>query len=49
MNITYEIRTTRNTPVMAFDNLDRAKSYIKRFKSLEWRIVRITRVEEEVK
>ena len=51
MNVTYEIRTTRNTPVYRFDNEHRAKDELaKATKRIgtKLRLVKITRVEEEV-
>ena len=51
MNVTYEIRTTRNTPVYRFDNEYRAKDELaKAAKRIgtKLRLVKITRVEEEL-
>lgn len=51
MNVTYEIRTLRNTPVYAFDNETRAKEELAkamRRVGTQMRLVKITRVEEEV-
>lgn len=51
MNVTYEIRTVRNTPVYSFDNEYRAKDELaKAAKRIgtKLRLVKITRVEEEL-
>lgn len=50
MSITYEIRTTRNVPALAFDDLERARRFLRTTPKTDgWRIYKITRVEEEVK
>ena len=51
MNVTYEIRTTRNTPVYRFDNEVRAKEELaKAAKRIgtKLRLVKVTTTEEEV-
>lgn len=50
MNVTFEVRTTRNVPALAFDDLERARRFLRTTpKTDRWRIYKITRVEEEVK
>lgn len=51
MSVTYEIRTTRNTPVYRFDNEYRAKDELtKATKRIgnKLRLVRVTTIEEEI-
>lgn len=51
MNVSYEIRTMRDTPVYRFDNEYRAKEELaKATKRIgtKLRLVRITQIEEEV-
>lgn len=51
MSVTYEIRTTRNTPVYRFDNEFRAKDELaKAAKRIgtKLRLVKVTTTEEEV-
>ena len=51
MNVSYEIRTMRDTPVYRFDNEYRAKEELaKATKRIgtKLRLVRITQIEEEI-
>lgn len=51
MNVTYEIRTVRDTPVYAFDNEFRAKEELAKATKrvgTKLRLIKITRVEEEI-
>lgn len=51
MNVSYHIRTVRNAPVFAFDNLTRAREeMLKAQKRIgcKLRIVKVTHVEEVV-
>ena len=51
MNTTYELRTVRNTPVFVYDNEQRAREERvkeERRRGLKLRLVKITRVEEEM-
>lgn len=49
--ITYEIRTMRNAPVYAFDNIERAKQELRKSEKrigTKLVLVEITRVEREI-
>lgn len=51
MNVTYEIRTVRNTPVYAYDNEARAREELAKARkrvTSNLKLVKITRVEEEL-
>lgn len=51
MNTSYELRTTRNTPVYAFDNETRARQELEKASrriGTKLKLVRVTRVEEEL-
>lgn len=51
MNVSYEIRTMRDTPVYAFDSEFRAKEELAKATKrvgTKLRLIRITRVEEEI-
>ena len=45
MSITYEVRTTRNVPALAFDDLERARRFLRTtLKTDGWRIYKITQI-----
>lgn len=51
MNITYEIRTSRNVPVFAYDNLGRAKIGLKDAEKrvgIKMRLYEIVRTERDI-
>lgn len=51
MNVSYQIRTVRNTPVYAYDSLARAKEEMLRAEQrvgCKMKIVKITHIEEVV-
>lgn len=50
MNVSYQVRTTRGRPALAFSDLQRAKEFLKKTPHAKgWRIFEIMQVEREIK
>ena len=51
MNVSYQIRTVRNTPVYSYDSLDRAKEEMLKAEQrigCKMKLVKVTQIEEVV-